>query len=49
MYTYKVLALWICHNGNMEIYFGHGKVIEKSWNFDISKKSWKSHGFFYYL
>ena len=21
MYTYKVLALWICHNGNMEIYF----------------------------
>ena len=22
MYTYKVLALWICHNGNMEIYFG---------------------------
>ena len=22
MYTYKVLALWICHNANMEIYFG---------------------------
>ena len=22
MYTYKVLALWICHNANMEIYLG---------------------------